>query len=213
VSIRLVLADDHPLFLDGLASLFSGDGYTIEARCASGDEAIAAVRAGGPDVLVVGLHMPGTDGIAVARTLAEEEMSARIVVMADHIDEAEALECLRLGVAGMVLKDMPSELVRRCVDKVAAGELWYEKQSFGNVLEHLLRREAALQGPAAGLSVRELEVIVLCAEGRTNAEIASALWLTEGTVKTHLHHIYQKLGIRGRAELTRFAIEHRLARG
>ena len=166
VSVRLVLADDHPLILDGLECLFGADGrYQVEARCANGEEALAAVRRLQPQILVLDLHMPGIDGIAVARELKEEDSPTRVVILTASLDEREALDCLRLGVAGIVLKDMAPSLVLQCVDKVAAGDVWVEKRSFSRAMEHLLRREAGVQRVAGRLSDREMQVVRLCAQG------------------------------------------------
>jgi two-component system nitrate/nitrite response regulator NarL len=211
VTIRLVLADDHDLFLDGLEHLFSGQGgFEILARCLNGEDALAAVRRVQPDVLLVDLHMPKMDGLSVAQALKREGSPTRVVVITAAVSEKEALECLRLGVAGIVLKDMPSSLVLQCVQKVAAGDVWVEKRSFNRVMEHLLRRDTAAQQVAGRLSAREIQVVRLCAQGVSNAEIAQALRLTEGTVKSHLHRAYTKLNLRGRADLTRFAHENGL---
>ena len=211
MTIRLVLVDDHPLILDGLERLFSGrEGYEILARCTNGEDALAAVRQSRPDILILNLRMPGIDGIDVVRTLKDEGIPTRVVVLTSRLDEGEALDCLRLGVAGIVLKDMESRQLLLCVEKVAAGEVWLEKQSFSRALEHLLRREAGFQYLTDRLSQRELETLRLCGDGLSNADIARCLSLTEGTVKAHLHHVYQKLGLKGRAELIRFVHENGL---
>jgi two-component system nitrate/nitrite response regulator NarL len=209
--LRLVLVDDHPLILDGLERLFCGqEGYEVLARCTNGEDALAAVRRSRPDILILNLRMPGMDGIAVIRALKEEGIPTRVMVLTSRIDEVEALECLRLGVAGIVLKDMEQRQILQCAEKIAAGEVWLERQSFSRVLEHLLRREAGFRYVADRLSQRELETLRLCAKGLSNADIAACLSLTEGTVKAHLHHVYQKLGLKGRADLTRFAHENGL---
>jgi len=211
VTVSLILVDDHPLILDGLERLFGDEGhFEILARCGDGEETIEAVRRRRPDVVVLNLHMPGMDGLEVARVLKEEGHPTRVVILAGTLDEREALECLRQGVAGIVLKEMASSLVLQCVQKVAAGDVWVEKRSFSRVLEHLLRREAGTQRVAGRLSPRELEVVKLCAQGMTNTDIAKRLSLTEGTVKSHLHNAYRKLGVRDRADLTRFAHENGL---
>jgi two-component system nitrate/nitrite response regulator NarL len=211
VTVRLVLADDHPLILDGLEHLFAGiDGYQVQARCSTGEEALEVVRRLQPEILLLNLHMPGMDGIAVVRALKEEGVPTRIVILTASLDEHEALNCLRLGVAGIVLKDMASNMVLRCVEKVAAGDLWLERRSFSRALEHLLRQEAGAQHVAGRLSHRELQVLRLCAQGLSNTDIASSLSVTEGTVKAHLHAVYRKLGVQSRAGLTRFAHENGL---
>ncbi len=211
MSIGIVLADDHPLILDGLECLFAGkEGFEVQARCSNGEEALAAVRRFRPEVIILNLHMPGMDGIAVARVLREEGLPSRVVILTSTLDEHEALECLRLGAAGIVLKDMAPSLVLQCVQKVVAGDVWLERRSFSRAMEHLLRREAGAQRVAGKLSARELQVVRLCAQGDTNSEIAKKLSLTEGTVKSHLHKAYGKLGVRGRADLTRFVHENGL---
>jgi two-component system, NarL family, nitrate/nitrite response regulator NarL len=123
VTVRLVLADDRPLILDGLEHLFSSQqGYEVQARCKNGEEALAAVRRLRPDVLLLDLHMPGMDGIAVAHALKAEAIPTRVVILTASLDEHEALDCMRLRVGGVVLKDMASSLVLQCVEKVAAGD-------------------------------------------------------------------------------------------
>jgi two-component system nitrate/nitrite response regulator NarL len=208
VTISLVLADDHPLVLDGLERLFAEqEGFEIQARCSDGIEALAAFKRGEPDVLLLDLHMPKLNGLAVVQALKNDGLHPRVVILTAELSEKEALECLRLGVAGIVLKDMPSNLVLQCVQKVAAGDMWVERRSFSRVMEHLLRREAGVQQVSGKLSARELQVVRLCAQGVSNAEIARTLGLSEGTVKSHLHRAYSKLNLRGRADLTRFAHE------
>jgi DNA-binding NarL/FixJ family response regulator len=211
VTIRLILADDHPLILDGLERLFADqEAFEIQARCLNGEDALAAVERMQPDVLLLDLHMPKMDGLSVVQAIKREGLSTRVVILTSDVSEKEALECLRLGVGGIVLKDMPSSQVLQCVRKVAAGDVWVEKRSFSRVMEHLLRREAGAQRIANKLSGRELQVLRLCAQGMSNAEIAKALGLTEGTVKSHLHRAYSKLNLRGRTDLTRFAHENGL---
>lgn len=209
--VRLVMVDDHPLILAGLQQLFADrEGFEIQASCSTGEEALSAVRQFKPDVLLLNLHMRGMNGIEVARVMRDEGLPSRVVILAGALDEREALDCLRLGVGGIILKDMASDLLLQCVKKVAAGDVWVEKRSFSRAMEYLLRREAGTQKLAGRLSARELQVVRLCAQGATNAEIAEKLSLTEGTVKSHLHKAYAKLGVRGRADLTRFSHENGL---
>jgi DNA-binding NarL/FixJ family response regulator len=211
MTVSLVVADNHPLFLDGLERLFAGrDGFDLQARCLNGEDALAAVRRLQPDTLLLDLDLPKMDGLAVIRAIKSEGLRTRVVVLTADLSEKQALECLRLGVGGIVLKDMPANLVLQCVQKVAAGDSWVEKRSFSRVMEHLLRREAGVQQIAGKLSAREIQVVRLCAQGGSNAEIAKTLALTEGTVKSHLHRAYTKLNLRGRADLTRFAHENGL---
>jgi DNA-binding NarL/FixJ family response regulator len=211
MTVSLVVADNQPLFLDGLEKLFAGqDDFELQARCLNGEDALSAVVSFQPDVLLLDLDLPKMDGLSVIRAIKREGLRTRAVVLTAELSEKEALECLRLGVGGIVLKDMPTNLVLQCVRKVAAGDSWVEKRSFNQVMEHLLRREAGVQQIAGKLSPREIQVVRLCAQGGSNADIAKALDLTEGTVKSHLHRAYTKLNLRGRADLTRFAHENGL---
>jgi DNA-binding NarL/FixJ family response regulator len=211
MTVRLVLADDHPLMLDALESLFSSkEDLEVQARCSNGEEALAAVERLRPDILLLNLHMPKMDGLAVVRALNEEGLPTRVVVLTAGLDEREALDCMRLGVAGIVLKEMPSHLLLQCVRKVAVGDVWVEKDSFTRALKYLLRREAGLQSLASRLSSREMQVMKLCAQGLGNSEIAKRLSLSEGTVKAHLHHVYHKLEVEGRVELGHYAHQNGL---
>ncbi len=211
MSTRVVAADDHPLMLDAVGRLLSAEeDIEVVACCATGHEALAATRRLRPDILFLDLHMPDTDGLELIRTVSEELNGTRVIVFAEAVDEREALECLRLRVAGVVLKEMTPHLILQSVRKVAAGEVWVEKESFSRALELLLRREEGRQSLAVRLSDRETEVMTLCVQGLSNSEIAERLFVTEGTVKTHLHNVYRKLDLNSRAELVSFAHQNGL---
>jgi DNA-binding NarL/FixJ family response regulator len=206
MTISLVLADDHPLILDGLECLCSKeDDLQILARCSNGKDALAATRRLRPDVLLLDLHMPGMGGVEVVRALQEEGLETRVIILTSGLDEREVLECMRLRIPGIVLKEMATHLILQSIRKVAAGDIWVEKNSFNRALEVLLRREAGLQNLKVRLSDRETEVMTLCVQGLSNGDIASRLYVSEGTVKTHLHNVYRKLGLGTRAELVQFA--------
>lgn len=207
----LVLADDHPLILEGLEHLISGEeGLEVLARCSNGKEALAAARRLKPDILVLDLHMPDMSGIDVVRELQDGGSGVRVVILTSRLSEKEVLECMRLRVPGILLKEMAPHLVLQCIRKVAAGETWVEKESFNRTLELLLRREEGMQNLRVKLSDRETEVMTLCTQGLSNSDIAARLFLGEGTVKTHLHSIYRKLGVKSRRELLQFAHQNGL---
>jgi DNA-binding NarL/FixJ family response regulator len=206
VPIRLVLADDHPLILVGLEQLLSLEqDFTILARCGTGEETLKAVRQHRPDVLVLDIRMPGKDGLGVLRELHQEKLPTRVVILTAALDEDEVLEAIRLGVRGVVLKEMVPRLLVQCLRKVHAGGEWLERYSVGRALEKLLQREAGTQRLAEVLTTRELEIVRLVASGLHNREIAAKLSICEGTVKLHLHHIYEKLKLDGRLALTLYA--------
>lgn len=204
--IRLVLADDHPIVLDGLESLFRLESdFQILARCTNGEEAVKAVRLHRPDVLLLDVHMAGKDGLAVSRELREQNLPTRIVLLAAHLDKRDVMEALQLGVRGILLKELAPRLVVQCVRKVHAGERWIEKRSHMDALDTLLRREAGMQQLSKVLTPREIELVKMVAAQLQNKEIATRLGISVGTVKIHLHNIYEKLNVRSRLELVLFA--------
>jgi DNA-binding NarL/FixJ family response regulator len=206
MAISLVLADDHPLLLDGLENLFGLEqDIQVLARCGDGVEALRAVREHQPDILILDLRMPRMDGVAVLRAMKQEKLRTRVVLLTVALDEDEVLEAIRLGVRGVVLKEMAPQLIVQCVRKVHAGEEWLERTSVGRALEKMLRREAGAQQIAGLLTPREIEIVRLVASGRRNKQIAGVLSIGEGTVKLHLHNIYEKLHVDGRVALTLYA--------
>ena len=206
--IRLVLADDHPIVLDGLEALFRLEpDFQVVARCVNGEETLQAVRQHRPDVVLLDVRMPRMDGLAVLRELHKDRMPTRVVLLAAELGKHEALEALRLGVAGMVLKELAPRLLVECVRKVHAGEQWIEKRSYSGALETLLRREAGAREAGGVLTPREIEMVRMVAGGLRNKEMSERLAITEGTVKIHLHNIYHKLKVQNRVELTLYAQE------
>ena len=122
MAIRVALADDHPIILDGLELLFRMErDIQVVARCVNGEEALQAVRRHRPDILILDIRMPGKDGLTVLREMKEENLSTQVVLLTVGLDEEEALEALRLGVRGVVLKEMAPQMLVQCVRKVHAG--------------------------------------------------------------------------------------------
>lgn len=206
--ISLVLADDHPLILNGLELLLSTEpDFTVLAYCTDGEQVLQAVRRQAPDILVLDLRMPKKDGWTVLRELREENPSLKSVILTAEINESEALEALRLGVRGVMLKEMAPRMLLQCLRKVHAGEVWLERCSFGHALGRILQREDHLRQIVETLTLREITLIRLVAQGLNNRKIADDLHIEEGTVKVHLHHIYTKLGVKNRVALTLYAQE------
>jgi two-component system, NarL family, nitrate/nitrite response regulator NarL len=211
MTMRLVLADDHPLFLDGLEQLLRLEpDLEVVARCIDGEEALRAVRDLKPDILLLDLHMPGKDGLAVLRELARERSPTRVVLLTAALHEDDVLEALQLGVKGVVLKEMAPRLLIQCLRKVHAGGRWVETRSTAKALDRLLQREAGSREAAGVLTQRETEIVRLVASGLQNKEIAQRLAITEGTVKVHVHSIYLKLKVSNRVGLMRWAEERGL---
>jgi two-component system, NarL family, nitrate/nitrite response regulator NarL len=212
VTIRVVLADAHRVFLTGLKHLLTADGgFEVTATCTTGAETLAAVRDFRPDVLVTDLQLKGTDGLRVLMQLQEQGLAVRTVVLSNSLSTEEAIAVMRVGVSGVILKDMADEQLKRCIRKVHDGGRWMETQSLSRAIETVLEREAGAQEAAKRVSRRELGVIRLTAKGLRNKEIATQLGITEGTVKAHLHSIYEKLRVRGRTALIAYAQRKGLA--
>jgi DNA-binding NarL/FixJ family response regulator len=212
MSIRLVLADDHPLIVTGLVNLFLlEDDFVVVATCADGEEALLAVRQHRPDVLVLDIRMPGKSGLAVARQMREEKLPTQLVLLTAAIGDDEMMEAVSLGVPGIVLKEMAPQLLVQCIRKVHAGGQWLERGCARQVMEKMLRRESGAREVAILLTQRETELVRMVAQGLRNKDIADRLFISEGTVKVHLHNIYEKLQLDGRMALLRYAQEKGLA--
>jgi DNA-binding NarL/FixJ family response regulator len=204
--IRLVTADDHPLILQALRQLFELQAdFQVLACCATAEETLQAVRQHRPDVLILDLRMPDAGGLTVLRRMKEEELPTGVVLLTGVADEDEILEAMRLGARGVVLKDTPPDLVLQCVRAVHAGAQWLEMRSIGRLLDKFLEREAKSRQIESGLTLREAEILRMVEAGLRNKEIADRLSISEGTVKVHVHHIFEKLGVPNRLELLRYA--------
>ena len=204
--IRLILADDHPIVLDGLEQLFRLEpDFQVVARCRDGEEALREVRSCRPDVLVLDIRMPRRDGLEVLRTVRLEELPTRVVLLTAAVEEEQLVEALRLGVGGVVLKEMAPQLLVEAIREVHAGRRWLDKGSMDRALGRLLQREESSQKAAETLTPRELEIVRMVASGLRNRAIADKLFIREGTVKIHLHNIYQKIAVDGRLELAVYA--------
>jgi len=206
VAIRVVLADDHPIFLNGLEHLLGSEGgFQVVARTTNGAEAVEAVARHRPDVLVIDLAMPVVNGIEAVRSLKEGGASTRVVILTANVEDDDVLEAIRLGVRGVVLKEMAPQLLVDCIRTVHNGGQWLEKHAVGRALERMLLRESGRAG--LSLTDREVEIVRMVVAGLRNKEVADRLGISEGTVKMHLHRIYKKLEVDGRMELSRVARE------
>ncbi|HUR79516.1 MAG TPA: response regulator transcription factor [Thermoanaerobaculia bacterium] len=204
MSVRIVIADDHPVVRRGLAQFIADeDGLEIVEECTDGAAAMAAVSRHSPDVLIVDLRMPVMGGLEVLRRLNATPSPPPVIVLAGNISDDEVVEAMHLGAKGVVLKEMAPSLLVACIRKVAAGGTWIEKEAVGRTMEKLLRYQKARDL----LTPREVEIVRMVASGLVNREIGEKLFITEGTVKTHLHSVYEKLGVKGRVQLANYAQE------
>lgn len=202
---RVVIADDHRIFREGLAELLSGEpGITVAGTAGDGEEALALVRARRPDVLILDVTMPRLDGFAVVERLRGEDLPVRVLMLSMHKDAGNLRRALDLGVGGYVLKDDAFEQLAEAVARVAAGDR-YVSQAASAALE---AADAAGGGP---LTPREREVVVQIAAGRTTREIAEALGISVKTVETHRQRIMEKLGCRKVTDIVLYAVRSGLA--
>jgi DNA-binding NarL/FixJ family response regulator len=208
VPIRLVIVDDHPIVLQGLQRLFESDqGFQVICACENGEEALAAVRTSRPDVLLLDLRMPGSTGLDVLEAMSRERLECRSVLLTAAITDDDVVQALKLGAMGLVLKESAPETLVECVRRVHAGERWIEPEAMSRAFDRISRRESAAREIAVKLTPRELEIVGMVTQGLRNKGIADRLFISEGTVKIHLHNIYEKLGIDGRLELVVYARE------
>jgi len=209
--IRLVLADDHRMILEGLEQLFKREpDFEVVATATNGEDALAAVKRHRPDVLVLDVNMPRGNGMWVLRQLQPLRLPTQVVLLTASLEEEEVVEAVRAGVRGLVLKEAAAVSLVECARSVAAGERVLDNAMVSRALDHVLKREASVKELSALLSPRETDIVRMVATGMRNKEIASSLAIGEGTVKSHLHAIYEKLGVHGRVELTRYAYERGL---
>jgi two-component system, NarL family, response regulator NreC len=203
--VRIVLADDHSVVRAGLRFLLDDEtGFEVVAEAANIQDASRYVRGHRPDVLILDLNMPGGSGLELIPQMREEAPETRIVVLTMQRDPAFARQALSAGAAGYVLKDAADGELVLAVRLVAGGATYLNPQ-----LGARLAAEPVDSRPG-DLSERELEVVRLIALGHTNPEIAEQLYLSVRTIEAHRSHIHQKLRLASRADLVRFALEHRL---
>jgi two-component system response regulator NreC len=203
--LRIVIADDHSVVRRGLRQLLEGEtGLEVVAEADDIDSARRYTRGHKPDVLILDLNMPGGSTLAAIPAIREESPETRIVILTMQNEPAYAREALGAGVLGYVLKEAADTELVEAVRRAAAGDTYLNPRLGARVAA------APPPGPPDGLSEREVEVLRMIALGHTNAEIADTLFLSVRTVETHRAHIQQKLRLGSRAELVRYALEHRL---
>ena len=203
--IRLLIVDDHPVVRDGLRGMFAGDDrFQVVGEAGNGHEALAVARSARPDVVLMDLRMPGMDGVTTIRELKQQGSAARVLVLTTYDTDSDVLPAIKAGATGYLLKDTPREELFRAVAAADRGESVLSPAVAGRLMGNL-------RSPAREpLSQRELEVLTLISQGCSNRETATRLFISEATVKTHLLHVYAKLGVRDRAAAVATAFERGL---
>src|ERR1035437_2472365 len=222
--IRIVVADDHPIFRDGLCKLLAlEEDFEVVAQAQDGREVLEVLQQCEPDVLLLDLRMPGLDGLATLQRLQAVKNKTRVIVLTASDDKNEFVQAMRFGTSGIVLKQTATELLIKSIRKVHAGEIWLDSHTTAAVIRQFIAADEAPPQPAASspnrdrdrspLSQREREIVALVAQGFKNKEMAEKMFISEQTVKNHLHNIFDKLGVSDRLELALYAIHNNLHTG
>lgn len=202
--IRVVIADDHAVVRRGLEQLLTtADDITVVGLAANGDEALTLVHQVQPDVVLMDLSMPGTDGITATRRVLADRPDTKVVVLTSFAEQRKVLEAIEAGAAGYLLKDSDPDDVLAAVRAAQAGGAPLDPRA-ARVLLDAQRKPA----PSARLSARELEVLGLVASGLANKQIALRLGISERTVKAHLTTVFAQLGVSDRTQAALWAKEH-----
>ena len=214
--ISVVIADDHPIFREGLQRLLQIEpDLEVIATAADGHEAVQLVMSATPDVLLLDPAMPRYPGLEVLRELRRRGSTAPPIVLTAAIDEAQSVEALRLGARGIVLKDTATSLLVKCIRLVMAGQFWVGREGVSTLVSALRHAPAARDdtSPPFGLTPRQLAIIRAVASGATNRQIAAQFGISEDTVKQHVTAAFDKCGVSSRVELALFAVHHKLIVG
>ena len=208
--IDLVLADPHPVMLDGLTHVFdSSPEFSVKAVVNNGDAALEAVQRYNPHVLVMDLSLANRSGLSLIEALQTQQLATRPVVFTGA-PIGEVMRVIDMGIAGLVSKEKSSHVLTRCIKSVHEGGKWLDRDLSVKTMSLLLEQQKKKANASQLLTPRELTVARMVTEGWPNKKIASKLFISEGTAKLHLHHIYQKLNCPGRMSLQRYMQDHGL---
>lgn len=211
-SIRVLVVDDHTIFREGLCKLLEAEeDISVVGQARSGAECLGLVGKLKPDVVLLDLKMPDRDGLGVLGELGGREGGTRVIVLTASEDERDYVEAVRRGASGIVLKQAATERLLEGIRKVYRGEMWIDQRVAADVVKAITRPAIPPGGgEKAVLTAREQEIVALVTRGFRNKEIAEKLFISEQTVKNHLHNIFDKLGVSDRLELALYALHHKL---
>ena len=221
--IRIVVADDHPIFRDGLCKLLAlEEDFEVVAQAQDGRQVLDVLQQYEPDILLLDLKMPGLDGLSTLQRLQVVKNKTRVIVLTASDDKNEFVQAMKLGTSGIVLKQTATELLIKSIRKVHAGEIWLDSHTTAAVIRQFVAagdapptvtQSAPRDRERSPLSQREREIVALVAQGFKNKEMAEKMFISEQTVKNHLHNIFDKLGVSDRLELALYAIHNNLHTG
>ena len=218
--IRLLLVDDASLFRDGLANLLAGQrDFEVCGTADTPASAVEQVRSTRPDIVLLGWPAGAPPSQRVFSAIQESKLATRVIVLANEDSKEDFVEAVKQGCCGVVPKQTSTELLLKSIRKVHAGEFWLDRMTTAEVIRRLAKKGTAANAPSSrlgvrdqstALSTREREIVILVAQGFKNKEMAERMFISEQTVKNHLHNIFDKLGVSDRLELALYAIHHNL---
>ncbi len=219
--IRLLIADGHPIVLEGLRTVLGHNpSLQVVGEASDGMEAIEKTVSLDPDVVLMELKLPRVDGLTVLRSIQARAGRSKVILFSSSENKEEFVEAMKLGCSGILSKDSSVGLLEKSIQKVHAGEIWLDSNTTAAVIRQFASPSdfPAPHGGTNGkttreraqLSQREREIIILIAQGYKNKEIAEKMFITEQTVKNHLHNVFDKLGVSDRLELALYAIHNSL---
>ncbi len=213
--IRIAIADDHPIFRDGLRRLLEAEpNLEVVGEAADGRQAVDLVKTTRPDILLLDVAMPNMPGLDALRELADAKEPVRVIILTASIERQQMLQALQLGARGIVMKESATLVLMKSLQAVMDGSYWVGKDSVPDLKELVLKDMPAMEEPSAGerwgLTRREMQMVAAIVEGSSNRDIAQKFGVREDTVKHHLTSIFSKLGVTTRLELALFALEHKL---
>jgi two-component system, NarL family, nitrate/nitrite response regulator NarL len=214
--IRVLIADDHPVFRQGLLSIFRNEKeFKIIGEATDGRQALELTQKLSPDILLLDLVMPHLTGLETLRELSGSSAPVRTIVLTASIEKEQVAQALQLGARGILLKDASTDILLKGIRTVMSGQFWVGQDKVTDLVEILRSYMPASDEPKAarktfGLTARELDVVTAIVSGFTNREIAQKFSISEQTVKHHLRNIFDKVGVSNRLELALFAINHQL---
>ncbi len=207
-TVRIVIADDHSLVRNGLRRILETESdFKVVGEASDGDEALDCVRKLSPNVLLLDLAMPHTDGLQVLRQLRLMQHEVNVVILTAAIDRNQINESVRLGAHGVVMKTSAIDVLIKSIRVVMDGQYWLDRSTLAEIV-----RTPTPSDTKFGLTERELQLVSLIAAGGSNKEIAETLGITEATVKRHLANVFDKTGVSTRLELAVFVMNHGLNR-
>lgn len=208
--MRVLIADDHALFRDGIASLLAAHGYEVIGEASDGLEAVAKARGLKPDLILMDIRMPNIGGLEATRLVKAELSDTKVVILTVSDDEDDLFEAIKSGAQGYLLKNLKADAFFDLLSSVAQGDAPVSPKMASKMLSEFSRLTSGMASQQPMLTERELDVLKLVAGGKTNKEIAAELFVSESTVKYHLRNILDRLHLENRAQVIAYAVERGL---